>query len=225
MHAVTSILIAFSIFSVFGCAKMKLVQEESKYLPKSMKYNELREFDVNGLKVMFKKVESDTFYSSLYLLNYFNAEDGTLNVYGELILRATMLSNEAVSAILIDGSSPYVALSIESIDSSFENIFDEMIGIFYNQSFDSSYVQAAVAEINADRDSVVSFIPTSEDLQRYHADNFVTSRMLLFIEGDFSFDRIQNSVERSFDDKTIGLIPENDLRDLIDPRSRNITDN
>lgn len=204
---------------------MKLVQEESIYLPKFMKYNELREFYVNGLKVMFKKVESDTFYSSLYLLNYFNAEDGPLNRYSELILRATMLSKEVVSAIILNRSSQYVALSIESIDSSFENIFDEMIEIFYTQSFDSSYVQAAAAEINADRDSVGSFIPTSEDLQRYHADNFVTSRMLLFIEGDFSFDRIQNSVEKSFGDKTIGLIPENDLRDLIDPESRNITYN
>ena len=48
--------------------------------------------------------------------------------------------------------------------------------------------------------------------------------MLLFIEGDFSFEPIQNSVEKSFGDRTIGLIPENDLRDLIDPESRNITE-
>ena len=47
--------------------------------------------------------------------------------------------------------------------------------------------------------------------------------MLLFIEGDFSFQAIQNSIEKSFGDRTIGLIPENDLRDLIDPGIRNIT--
>ena len=224
MRGITSILIAISIFSIFGCARAKLVQEESNYLPKSMEYNELREFYVNGLWVMFKKVESDTFYSSLYLLNDFNAEDITLNQYGELILKATLLSNEVDSLILLNRSSQYVTLSIESIDSSFENIFDEMIDIFYNQSFDSSYVQAAAAEINANDDSVVSFIPTSENLQRYHADNFVTSRMVLFIEGDFSLEQIHDIVKRSFGDKTIGLVPENDLRDSIDLGSRNITD-
>ena len=48
--------------------------------------------------------------------------------------------------------------------------------------------------------------------------------MLLFIEGDFSFEPIQKSVEKSFGDRTIGLIPENDLRDLIDSGIRNITD-
>ncbi len=225
MHAVTSILIALSIFSIFGCTKGSLVQEESKYLPKPMKYNELREFYVNGLKVLFKKVKSDTFYSSLYLLNYSNVEDTTFYRYSELILTATMLSNETVSPILLNRSSKYVALSIEFVDSSFEDIFNEMIDIFYTQSFDSSFVQAAADEIYADRDSVDSFTPTSEDLQRYHADNFVTSRMLLFIEGDFSFEPIQNSVEKSFSDRTIGVIPENDLRDLLDPGKRNITDN
>ena len=224
MRGITTILIALSIFSISGCARAKLVQEESNYLPKSMEYNELREFYVNGLKVMFKKVESDTFYSSLYLLNDFNAEDITLNQYGELILKATLLSNEVDSLILLNRSSQYVTLSIESIDSSFENIFDEMIDIFYNQSFDSSYVQAAAAEINANDDSVVSFIPTSENLQRYHADNFVTSRMVLFIEGDFLLEQIHDIVKKSFGDKTIGLVPENDLRDSIDPGSRNITD-
>lgn len=223
MHAVTSILIVLSIFSIFGCTKVNLVQEESKYLPKPMEYNELREFYVNGLRVLFKKVESDTFYSSLYLLNYFDAQDTTFYRYSELILTATMLSNETVSQILLNRSSRYVALSIESVDSSFEDIFNEMTDIFYNQSFDSSSVQAAAAEIFAGRDSVDSFTPTGEDLQRYHADNFVTSRMLLFIEGDFSFQAIQNSIEKSFGDRTIGLIPENDLRDLIDPGIRNIT--
>ena len=153
MYAVTSILIVLSIFSVFGCTKVNLVQEESKYLPKPMEYNELREFYVNGLRVLFKKVESDTFYSSLYLLNYFDAQDTTFYRYSELILTATMLSNETVSQILLNRSSRYVALSIESVDSSFEDFFKEMTDIFYNQSFDSSSVQAAAAEIYAGRDS------------------------------------------------------------------------
>ena len=202
---------------------MKLVQEETIFLPKSMEYSELREFYVNSLKIMFKKVDSNTFYTSLYLLTDFNAEDTTLNGYSELILRATMLSNEVDSLILLNKSSQYVALSIESIDSSFENRFNEMIDIFYNQSFDSSSVQEAAAEIYANGDLVVSSSPTSEDLQRYHADNFVTSRMLLYIVGDFSFEQILNSVERSFGNKTIGLVPENDLRDLLDPDKLNIT--
>jgi len=223
MHGNSSILIAISIFSILECADVKLVKEETTFLPKSMEYNELREFYVNGLKVMFKRVDSDTFYSSLFLLNDFNAEGITLNWYSELILRATMLSNEVDSLILLNKSSRYVALSIESVDSSFENNFNEMIDLFYNQSFDSSSVQAAAAEFNANGDSVVSFSPTSEDMQRYHADNFVTSRMLLYIVGDFSLEQILNSVERSFGNKTIGLVPENDLRDLLDPDKQNIT--
>jgi len=195
-----------TIIIIFGCIKPEK-SDKALILPRIvMKVGDIKEFTANNLSVIFKKSPEDTVDLSLILLRIVEEEDSPNSDIEELILRVSIgnaQNDTTVHLINLDG---FNALSMQSTTFNLETSLNKLIGIFYNQSFDSLSIDSVrVSRFNS-LDKVYD-----EDLQRYHADKFVTSRLLLVIEGDFSYETVQKAIEKSFYGKTVGEYRKNML--------------
>jgi len=191
--------IIFALITIIGCTKKDQMEMSSIQPVLPMKVGEIREFTANGLFVIFKRVNSDTFDLSLFLLGIAGEEDSSLAGIEELILRTSLIKGENDTTVLLVSSEGFTALTVKSTTVKFETSLKELLNVFYNQSFDSSIVDSA-------RMRRLNSLPkvSDEDLQRYHADKFVTSRLLCVIKGNFSHETVQNAIEKSFHGRTVG---------------------
>lgn len=195
-----------TIIIIFGCIK----PEKSDTVPILpiivMKVGDIKEFTANSLSVIFKKTPGDTVDLSLILLRTVGEEDSTNSDFEELILRVSLGNAHYDTTIHLINLDGFIALSMQSTTFNFETSLNKLLGVFYNQSFDSFSIDSVrVGRFNS-LDKVYD-----EDLQRYHADKFVTSRLLLEIEGDFSYETVQKAIEKSFYGKTVGEYRKNML--------------
>lgn len=195
-----------TIIIIFGCIK----PEKSDTVPILpiivMKVGDIKEFTANSLSVIFKKTPGDTVDLSLILLRTVGEEDSTNSDFEELILRVSLGNANYDTTIHLINLDGFIALSMQSTTFNFETSLNKLLGVFYNQSFDSLSIDSVrVGRFNS-LDKVYD-----EDLQRYHADKFVTSRLLLEIEGDFSYETVQKAIEKSFYGKTVGEYRKNML--------------
>ncbi len=156
----------------------------------------------HGLSVNFKKMETDSF-ALIFLLNNDStlADSLPMNI-NEIILSISLQSQEADTGFSLIFMNYYTRLSIRSIRSKIDSIFHQAVDIIYNRSFDSSL-------------DIIDGIE-SEDLQRYHSDKFVTSRMACLIIGNFELKYIESLIERHFYDRTVGTGLITDFNFLLD---------
>ena len=191
--------ILFALIMIIGCTKKDQTEMSTIQPVLPMKAGEIREFTANGLFVIFKRANSDTFNLSLFLLGTDGEEDSSLAGIEELILRTSLIKEENDTTVLLVSSHGFTALTVKSKTAKFETSLEELLSVFYNQSFDSTIVDSV-------RMGRLNSLPevNDEDLQRYHADKFVTSRLLCVIEGNFSHETVQYAIEKSFYGRTVG---------------------
>lgn len=198
MISLPNLVVISAIITIFGCIDHK----QSETLPIQpvipMKVGDIKEFTSNNLSVIFRKTLSDTFDLSLILLRAVGDEDSTNTDLEELILRVSLRKAQDDTTIYLSNLAGFNALTTQSATFNLEISLNDLLSVFYNQSFDSLLIES----VRHGRSN--SLVAADEDLQRYHADKFVTSRLLLVIEGDFSFDTVQSVLEKSFYGKTIG---------------------
>ena len=199
MLKITIPVILLTLFTLIGCIKkdQKVTNSIQPIIP--MNIGEVREFTTNGLNIIFKRTVSDTFDLSLFLLGSDEKGDSTISAIDELILRASLIKSQSDTIVHLYALQEFNALTIRSSIVQFESALKKLLNVFYNQSFDSLLIESA----GMGRFKSMPEL-SDEDLQRYHADKFVTSRLLCVIEGNFSYETVQNAVKRSFYDKTIG---------------------
>ena len=198
MISLPNLVVISAIIIIFGCIDHK----QSETLPIQpvipMKAGDIKEFTSNNLSVIFRKTLSDTFDLSLILLRAVGDEDSTNTDLEELILRVSLRKAQHDTTIHLYNLAGFNALTTQSVTFNLEISLNDLLHVFYNQSFDSLSIESVRhGRLN-------SLVAADEDLQRYHADKFVTSRLLLVIEGDFSLDTVQRVTEKSFYGKTNG---------------------
>lgn len=209
--------ILLTLFTLIGCIKKdhKVTSSIQPIIP--MNIGEVREFMTNGLNVIFKKTINNTFDLSLILLGSNEEEDSSISDIDELILRASLLNTKSDTIVHLYNLQEFNALTIQSSTAQFNSAFKKLLNVFYNQSYDSLLIDSVrIGRLNSLHKL------SDEDLQRYHADKFVTSRLLFVIEGNFSYETVQNAVERSFYDKTIGEFDPNSLKYPENPFNLNV---
>lgn len=193
-----NLVVISAIITIFGCIDHK----RSETLPIQpvipMKVGDIKEFTLNNLSVIFRKTLSDTFDLSLILLRAAGDEDSTDTDLEELILRVSLMRAQHYTNIHLSSLAGFNALTTRSVTFNLEFSLNDLLSVFYNQTFDSLSIDSVR------RGRLNSLAAADEDLQRYHADKFVTSRLLLVVEGDFLFDTVQKVLEKSFNGKTIG---------------------
>ena len=198
MISLPNLVVLLAIITIFGCVDHK----RSETLPIQpvipMKVADIKEFTSNNLSVIFRKTLSDTLDLSLILLRAVGDEDSTDTDLEELILKVSLRKAQHDTTIYLSSLAGLNALTTRSVTFNLEISLNDLLSVFYNQTFDS----LAIDSVRHGR--LNSLAAAEEDLQRYHADKFVTSRLLLVIEGDFSFDTVQKVLEKSFYGKTIG---------------------
>lgn len=199
MIKISILVVQITLFTLIGCIKkdQKVISSIQPIIP--MNIGEVREFTANGLSIIFNRTISDTFDLSLFLLGSDENGNSTIPDIDELILRASLIKSKNDTTVHLYALHGFNALTIRSSTVKFESALKKLLNVFYNQSFDSLLIESAGIE----RFELVPEL-SDEDLQRYHADKFVTSRLLCVIEGNFSFETVQNAVKRSFYGKTIG---------------------
>ena len=193
-----NLVVISAIITIFGCIDHK--QSETLLIQPviPMKVGDIKEFTLNNLSVIFRKTLSDTFDLSLILLRAVGDEDSTNTDLEELILRVSLRKAQHDTTIHLSNLAGFNALTTQSVTFNLEISLKNLLSVFYNQSFDSLSIDSVRhGRLN-------SLAVADEDLQRYHADKFVTSRLLLVIEGDYSLDTVQRVSEKSFYGKTIG---------------------
>ena len=205
-----------TIIIIFGCIKPEK-SDTALIRPRIvMKVGDIKEFTANNLSVIFKKSLGDTVDLSLILLRIVEEEDSPNSDIEELILRVSIgnaQNDTTVHLINLDG---FNVLSMQSTTFNLETSLNKLLVVFYNQSFDSLSIDSArFGRFNSPAQVF------DEDLQRYHADKFVTSRLLLVIEGDFSYETVQKAIEKSFYGKTVGEYRKNMLNYPIYPFNAN----
>ena len=180
------ILVLFFISCSGGIVKEKQVLKP--YIP--LNFGESRLIKRYGLSVEFKKMETDSFALIFLLSNDSTETDSIPMNINEVILGISLQSQGVDSGFRLISTNFYTRLSIRSEKSNIEALFHQAVGIIYNQSFDSAL-------------NMIDGID-SEDLQRYHSDKFVTSRMACVIIGNFELEYIESLIERYFYDRTVG---------------------
>lgn len=198
MISIPNLVVISAIIIIFGCIDHK----RSETLPIQpaipMKVGDIKEFTSNNLSVIFRKTLSDTFDLALILLRAVGDEDSTDTDLEELILRVSLRKAQHDTTIHLSNLEGFNALTTQSVTFNLEISLNNILSVFYNQSFDSLSIDSVRhGRLN-------SIVVSDEDLQRYHADKFVTSRLLLVLDGNFSFDTVQSVLEKSFYGKTIG---------------------
>ena len=192
------ILVLFVISCTGDIIKEKQVLKP--FIP--LNFGESKIIKKYGLSVEFKKMETDSF-ALIFLLSKDSTEVDSLPInINEVILGISLQSQEVDSGFRLNSINKYTKLSIRSEKSKIESIFHQAVGIIYNQSFDSTLIM--IDGIN------------SEDLQRYHSDKFVTSRMVCVIIGNFELEYIESLIERNFYDRTVGTGSTKDLNFILD---------
>lgn len=198
MTSLPNLIVISAIITIFGCIDHK----RSETLPIQpaipMKVGDIKEFTSNKLSVIFRKTLIDTFDLALILLRATRNEDSTDTDLEELILRVSLKRAQHDTTIHLSNLAGFNALTSRSATFNLEISLNDLLSVFYNQAFDSLSIDSVRhGRLN-------SLVAADEDLQRYHSDKFVTSRLLLVIEGDFSFETVQSVIEKSFYGKTIG---------------------
>lgn len=175
---------------IIGCTGSKPLDKQELASSTSIAFGETRSTQLYGLSVEFKKMETDSFAIFFLISNDSSQTDSLPININEVILRNSLQSRGVGSEFRLIFTKKQTQLSIRSRKQQFESIFNRSLEIVYNQSFDSSLI-------------VNNGIGT-EDLQRYHSDKFVTSRMACAIVGDFELSYIESLIERNFSNRTIG---------------------
>ena len=199
-------IVISTIIIVFGCIKPEK-SDTAPILPIIvMKAGDIKEFTANNLSVIFKKSLGDTLNLSLILLISAEEKDSTNTELEELILKVSLARAQNDTTVHLTNLDGFNALSMQSTTFNLETSLYKLLEVFYNQSFDSLSIDSArFGRFNS---------PTQvsdEDLQRYHAEEFVLSRLLLAIQGNFSYETVQKAIENAFYGKTVGEYRKNML--------------
>ena len=193
------IILALFVISCTGdLVKEKQVLKSSNPLD----FGESKLIKKHGLSVNFKKMETDSFALIFLLSNDSTATDSLPMNINEIILSISLQSQAVDTGFRLISMDYYTRLSIRSKKSEIDSIFHQAVDIIYNRSFDSSL-------------DIIDGIE-SEDLQRYHSDKFVTSRMACVIIGNFEMKYIESLIERHFYDRTVGTGSITDFNFLLD---------
>ena len=199
MKSFSKLAFIFTIIIVSGCIKQERSDTTSIQPTVPMNVGDIKEFTANNLAVIFKKTLGDTIELSLLLLRVDEKEDSTNGDLEELILRVSLRNVQNYTTVHMTNLGGFNALTIQSTTAQFEVSLNNLLSVFYNLSFDSLLIDSVrIGRFNSLAKA------SDEDLQRYHADKFVTSRLLLLIEGDFSYQNVKSAIEKSFYGKTVG---------------------
>ena len=193
------IILALFVISCTGDI-VKEKQVLKPFIP--LDFGESKLIKKHGLSVNFKKMETDSFALIFLLSNDSTPTDSLPMNINEIILSISLRSQEVDTEFKLITMNYYTLLSIRSIKSKIDSIFHQAVDIIYNQSFDSTL-------------SVLDGTG-SEDLQRYHSDKFVTSRMACVIIGNFELKYIESLIKRHFYDRTVGSGSIKDFNFLLD---------
>jgi len=193
------IVLALFIISCTG----DIVKEKQVLKPSDpLDFGESKLIKKHGLSVYFKKMEIDSFALIFLLRNDSIIADSLPMNINEIILSISLQSLAVDTGFSVISKNYYTRLSIRSIKSKLESIFNQAVDIIYNQSFHSTlYMNDGI---------------DSEDLQRYHSDKFVTSRMACIIIGNFEMRYIESFIEKRFYDRTVGTGSIKDFNFLLD---------
>ena len=187
---------------VISCTGDIIIEKQALKPLIPLHFGESRLIKKNGLLLNFKKMEIDSFALIILLSNDSTLTDTLPKSINEIILSISLQSQEADTGFRLIFMNYYTRLSIRSIKSKLDSIFHQAVNIIYNKSFDSTL-------------DILDGI-NSEDLQRYHSDKFVTSRMGAIIIGNFELKYIESLIERHFYDKTVGTGSIKDFNFLLD---------
>lgn len=187
---------------VISCTS-DIVKEKQVLKPSiPLDFGESKLIKKHGLLVNFKKMETDSFALIFLLSNDSTMTDSLPMNMNEIILSISLQSQEIDTGFRLISMNYYTRLSITSIKSKIDSIFHQAVDLIYNQSFDSTL-------------NIIDGID-SEDLQRYHSDKFVTSRMACVIIGNFELKYIESLIERHFYNRTVGTGSIKDFNFLLD---------
>lgn len=178
------------VLFVFSCTG-GIVKEKQVLKPTvKLAFGESKLINIHGLSVNFMKMESDSF-ALIFLLSNDSTLADTLSMNpNKIILTASLQSMTVDSGFRLISMNRHTRLSIRLIRTEFETIFQQAVDLIYNQSFESTL-------------NIIDGI-NSEDLQRYHSDKFVTSRMVCIIIGNFELKQIESLIDSHFYNKTVG---------------------
>ena len=187
---------------VLGCSTGIIKDKQALKPVIALDFGESKFFKKHGLSVIFRKMETDSFALIFLLSNDSTMTDSLPMNINEIILGISLRSQGADTGFTLNSMNYFTRLSIRSIRSQLDSIFHQAVDMVYNQSFDS--------------DLTITSGIDSEDLQRYHSDKFVTSRMGCLIIGNFELKQIENLVDRHFYDRTVGTGSITDFNFLLE---------